>query len=56
MRLDDRSGDRQPQPAASLGTAAALVGAVEAIEDPPELVGLDPTAVIADGEDCRAVL
>ena len=47
MRLDDRAGDRQSQPAASLGAAAALVGAVEAIEDPPELVGLDPGAVVA---------
>ena len=56
MGLDDRSGDRQPQSAASLGTAAPLVGAVEAIEDPHELVGLDPPAVVADGEDRRAVL
>ena len=56
MSLDDRSGDRQSQPAASFCAASPLVGAVKAIEDPPELVLLDPTAVVADGEDCRTVL
>jgi hypothetical protein len=41
---------RQPQPAASLVARAALVGAVEAVEDALELVGFDPRPIVADRE------
>ena len=50
MQLDDPAGDREPEAGAATVGRTGLVGAVEALEDPLDLVGRDARPLVADGD------
>ena len=51
MGLHDVLHDREPQARAAELPAAGLVDAVEPLEEPWQVLGLDATALVADGDD-----
>ncbi len=55
VRGHDRVDDREPQPRAAAVPAAAGVRAIEGLEDPLRILGLQPRAVIGHGQAGRTV-
>ena len=50
MRLDDAAADGQAEPAAAAGTRPALLDAVEAFEQPLELVIRNARSAVLDDQ------